>query len=311
MSSQDSGMITPGNAQQTAPSPRAPRSLVHRLRLLLDMIKFEHTVFALPFALLSMFLAADGWPPLRTAVWILVAMVGARSTAMGFNRIADRHLDADNPRTRARHLPAGLVPLGEAWIFVLGSAVLFLLAAWQLNRLTQVLAPVALLVICTYSWAKRFTWASHLWLGVSLALAPLGAWIAVRGRLEALPLLLGAGVVFWVAGFDTIYACQDAAFDRQRGLLSLPARCGTGGALAVARAFHVLMLACFAALGICFHFGWLFATGLCVVAALVVVQHALVRASDLRHIDIAFFNVNSMVGVLLMAFALADRFLLR
>ena len=201
--------------------------------------------------------------------------------------------------------------MGEAWLFALGSAVLFLVAAWQLNRLALALAPVALAVIWSYSWTKRFTWGSHLWLGLSLALAPLGAWIAVRGRLDALPLVLGAGVVFWVAGFDTIYSCQDADFDRRRGLLSIPARFGTRGALAVARGFHVLMLACFSVLGILFHFGWLYALGLGAVAALVVLQHALVRASDLRHIDIAFFNVNSMVGLLLMAFALADRFLLR
>jgi 4-hydroxybenzoate polyprenyltransferase len=299
------------NPPPPASAPPSSRSLVRRVRLLLDMIKFEHTVFALPFALLAMFLAADGMPPLRTVVWILLAMVGARSTAMAFNRIADRKLDAENPRTRARHLPAGLVRSSEAWLFAVGTAALFVVSAWQLNRLALALAPVALAVIWAYSWTKRFTWGSHLWLGASLALAPLGAWVAVRGRLDALPLLLGAGVVFWVAGFDTIYACQDAGFDRQRGLFSLPARFGTGGALAVARAFHVLMLACFAALGILFHFGWLYATGLCVVAALVVLQHALVRASDLRHIDVAFFNVNSMVGVLLMAFALADRFLLR
>jgi 4-hydroxybenzoate polyprenyltransferase len=275
------------------------------------MIKFEHTIFALPFALLALFLASNGVPEPRTLLWVLVAMVGARSTAMTMNRIADRQFDAENPRTRMRHLPAGLVSLRTAWIFALATAALFVYAASQLNRLTFVLAPVALAVIWSYSWTKRFTWASHLWLGVSLALAPLGAWIAVRGRLDVLPLLLGAGVVFWVAGFDTLYACQDTEYDTRRGLWSLPARFGARRALIAARVFHVLMLASFAALGIGFGFGWIYAVGLACVALLVVVQHALVRASDLRHIDVAFFNVNSIVGVLLMAFALADRWLHR
>jgi 4-hydroxybenzoate polyprenyltransferase len=230
---------------------------------------------------------------------------------MTMNRIADRQFDAENPRTRMRHLPAGLVSLRTAWIFALATAALFVYAAWQLNRLTLMLAPVALAVIWSYSWTKRFTWASHLWLGLALALAPLGAWIAVRGRLDVLPLLLGAGVVFWVAGFDTLYACQDTGYDARRGLWSLPARFGPQRALMVARVFHVLMLACFAALGLGFGFGWIYAVGLACVALLVIVQHALVRTSDLRHIDVAFFNVNSIVGVLLMAFALADRWLHR
>jgi 4-hydroxybenzoate polyprenyltransferase len=275
------------------------------------MIKFEHTIFALPFALLSLLLAADGAPPLSTLFWVLAAMVGARSTAMAMNRIADRHLDAYNPRTAQRHLPAGLVRVRDAWIFALAMAALLVVAAWRLNPLALALSPVALAVVWAYSWTKRFTWASHLWLGAALALAPLGAWIAVRGRLDAVPLVLGAGVVFWVAGFDILYACQDVDFDRRRGLFSLPARLGARAALGVARAFHLLMLSAFAAFGLLFGFGWLYGVGLVAVAALVLVQHALVRASDLRHIDVAFFNVNSIVGVLLMAFALADRFLLR
>jgi 4-hydroxybenzoate polyprenyltransferase len=285
--------------------------VIHRLQLLLDMIKFEHTVFALPFALLSMFLAADGVPSPRIVFWVVAAMVGARSTAMAMNRIADRHIDAENPRTRMRHLPAGTVGLGAAWALTIGSAALLMLAAWKLNRLAFLLSPVALAVIWSYSWTKRFTSASHLWLGLALALAPLGAWIAVRGRLDLPPLLLGLGVLFWVAGFDTIYACQDVEFDRDRGLRSFPVRLGTRGALIAARSFHVLMLATFAVLGALFGFGWLYALGLVCVGALLVVQHALVCGPDLRHIDIAFFNVNSIVGVLLMACALADRYVLR
>jgi len=285
--------------------------VIRQIRLLLDMIKFEHTIFALPFALLSLFLASDGLPAPRTLGWVLLAMIGARSTAMAMNRIADRRIDAGNPRTKTRHLPAGLVSVQAAAGFAIAMAGLFVLAAWRLNRLALVLSPIALGVVWSYSWTKRFTWASHLWLGVSLALAPLGAWIAVRGSLDALPLWLGAGVVFWVAGFDTIYACQDADFDRTHGLFSLPARLGTRGALLVARSFHGLMLLVFAVMGIVFHFGWVYAAGLVCVTALVIVQHALVRSSDLRHIDVAFFNVNSSVGVLLMAFTLADRFWVR
>jgi 4-hydroxybenzoate polyprenyltransferase len=238
-------------------------------------------------------------------------MVGARSSAMTMNRIADQRIDAENPRTRTRHLPLGIVRRRDAWIFVLATSALFVFAASRLNRLAFALSPVALAVIWSYSWTKRFTWASHLWLGASLALAPLGAWIAVRGRLEALPLVLAAGVIFWVAGFDIIYACQDVDFDRRRGLFSLPASFGTRGALALARAMHVLMLASFALLGVLAGAGWLYWTGFAGVVFLVVVQHSLVRAADLRYIDVAFFNVNSIVGVLLMAFALADRFLLR
>jgi 4-hydroxybenzoate polyprenyltransferase len=285
--------------------------VIDRLRALLDMIKFEHTIFALPFALLGLVLASDGVPSPRTLFWVVVAMVGARSTAMAMNRIADRRIDADNPRTRDRHLPAGRVRLASAWTFALVMAALLVFAAAQLNRLALALSPVALAVVWSYSWTKRFTWASHLWLGLALALAPIGAWIAVRGRLDLLPVLLGLGVAFWVAGFDTIYACQDAEFDRARGLYSLPARLGQRGALAAARSFHVLMLGTFALLGVLSGFGWLYAFGVVCAGTLVVAQHALVRGADLRHIDVAFFNVNSMVGVLLMGFALADVFLRR
>jgi 4-hydroxybenzoate polyprenyltransferase len=237
-------------------------------------------------------------------------MVGARSTAMMMNRIADRHLDARNPRTAMRQLPSGVVSVPAAWAFTLASAALFVWAASRLNTLALQLSPLALAVIWSYSWTKRFTWAAHLWLGVSLGLAPLGAWIAVTGRLEATPVLLAVGVLLWVAGFDTIYACQDAAFDRQHGLHSLPARLGTAAALRLARVFHALMLLVFALLGAWIGATWLYWVGWLVVLGLVVVQHRLVDPEDLSQLDIAFFNVNSIVGVLLMVFTLADRFLL-
>jgi 4-hydroxybenzoate polyprenyltransferase len=284
---------------------------MQRLKLLLDMIKFEHTIFALPFALLALFLASDGLPAGRTLWWIVVAMVGARTTAMTMNRIADRKMDAANPRTKTRHLPAGAVRLRDAWTLCLAGALLLVLAASQLNRLALALSPLALAVVWSYSWTKRFTWGSHLWLGVALALAPLGAWIAARGRLEMAAAWLALGVLFWVAGFDTIYACQDEAFDRERGLHSLPARIGARRALLLARGFHVLMLAAFAALGIVLHAGILYWIGLVLITGLVLVQHMLVRGADLRHIDVAFYNVNSIVGALLLVFALADRFWMR
>lgn len=283
---------------------------MRRLRDLLDSIKFEHTVFALPFALVSAFLAADGAPHPRVLVWVVVAMVGARSSAMMMNRIADRHLDAANPRTADRHLASGRASLRAAWTFTLVSATLLVVAAWQLNRLAFALSPVALFIIWTYSWTKRFTWAAHIWLGAALALAPLGAWIAVRGRLDTLPVLLGCGVLLWVAGFDVIYACQDADFDRRHGLHSLPARFGVQRALRLSRVLHAGMLIVFAAVGFAFDFGWLYGCGTVLLALLLTVQHRLVDPNDLRHIDIAFFNVNSIVGVLFLAFALADRFLL-
>ena len=283
---------------------------MHRMKALLDTIKFEHTIFALPFALLSLFLASNGWPRSDVLLWVVIAMVGARSSAMMMNRIVDRHIDAKNPRTANRQLPSGVVSVPAAWVFTLGSAALFVFAAAQLNPLAFALSPVALAVVWAYSWTKRFTWAAHLWLGVSLGLAPLGAWIAVQGRLEVTPLLLGLGVLLWVAGFDTIYSCQDESFDRQHGLHSLPARLGARRALQLARIFHALMLAVFFVLGVWIHSTWIYWLGLVVVAGLVVVQHRLVNHQDLTHINVAFFNVNSIVGVLLLVFTLADRFLL-
>ena len=283
---------------------------MQRLKDLLDAIKFEHTIFAMPFALLSLFLASDGWPRLGVLLWVIVAMVGARSSAMMMNRIADRRIDAKNPRTASRQLPSGVVSLPAAWVFTLVSAALLVWAAFQLNPLAFQLSPVALAVIWAYSWTKRFTWAAHLWLGLSLGLAPLGAWIAATGSLQATPLLIGLGVLLWVAGFDTIYSCQDAAFDRQQGLHSLPSRWGTARALQLARLFHTLMLLVFVVLGVWIDATWLYWGGWLLVGGLVIVQHRLVNPDDLSHIDIAFFNVNSIVGVLLLVFTLADQFLL-
>jgi 4-hydroxybenzoate polyprenyltransferase len=279
------------------------------LRLTLRMIRFEHTVFALPFAVLSLLVASDGRPRPGTVGWILLAMVGARSTAMAFNRLADQRLDALNPRTAGRELPAGRLRRGPVIAFTVGMALLFVLAAARLNRLCLMLSPAALVVICGYSFTKRFTPASHAVLGLGLAIAPVGAWLAVRGRFDAFPLLLGGAVLCWVAGFDIIYACQDTAFDRSHGLHSLSARVGDRGALWVARVAHVVAVGL---LGVAIRgvgMGALAWSGLAVVAGLLAYEHWLVRGGDLTHIDRAFFTVNSYVGLALLLFAAADLYL--
>src|ERR1700688_4411895 len=219
-----------------------PQSVLARLNVVLDMIKFEHTLFALPFAFMGMLLAARGWPPWRTMGWIVVAMVGARSAAMGWNRLVDRRIDAANPRTAGRALPAGQVTPAFVAGFVAASAALLAVAAWQLNPLALALSPVALAILLLYSYTKRFTWASHLVLGLSLAGAPLGAWIAVRGDVAAPPLALGGAVLLWVAGFDVLYALQDVDFDRRAGLFSVPARFGVRAALWLSALLHAVML---------------------------------------------------------------------
>jgi len=239
--------------------------------------------------------------------WILVAMVGARSAAMGFNRLADQSLDARNPRTAGRELPRGVLSRGEVWLFVIASAATLVVAAAMLNPLCLVLSPVALLVIFGYSYTKRFTALSHLFLGLALALAPMGAWLAIRGRVEAPPVVLGLAVLFWVAGFDTIYACQDEAFDRAAGLHSLPARLGTRRALVLARLFHVVAVALLAGLYTLVPMHPLYLVGVSAVAALLVYEHSLVRADDLSRIDAAFFTVNGWISLGYFVVTLAAR----
>jgi 4-hydroxybenzoate polyprenyltransferase len=283
--------------------------MLRSIRLILRMIKFEHTVFALPFAVLSLLVASEGRPRAATVGWILLAMAGARSTAMAFNRLADHRLDALNPRTAQRELPTGQLRRGPVIAFTMAAAGLLVLAAWQLNPLCLALSPVALGVICLYSFTKRFTAASHLVLGLSLATAPVGAWLAVRGRFAPFPLLLAAAVLCWVAGFDMIYGCQDTAFDRRMGLHSLSARSGDRSALWVARWMHVaavgLFLMAVGAAGL----GGLAMLGVAVVSALLFYEHWLVRGGDLTHIDRAFFTVNSYVGLAFLLFTAADLYL--
>ena len=272
----------------------------------LSLVVFAHTVFALPFALLAAILAAGGVPNGRTLLWILVAMVGARSAAMSFNRIVDRHVDAKNPRTARREIPAGVVSPAAAALFCAASAALFVLAAAQLNRLCLYLSPVALAVVLGYSYAKRFTAAAHLVLGLSLAIAPVGAWVAVTGAFALPPVLLGLAVVFWVAGFDVIYSLQDEEFDRQQGLRSIPARFGAPRALQIARLFHGATLTLFYAVFLAVGGGWLFGGAVVVAGAFLVRQHRLVSPGDLSRVDAAFFTANGWLSVAFLVLGAAD-----
>jgi 4-hydroxybenzoate polyprenyltransferase len=264
------------------------------------MIKIEHTLFALPFALLGAVLAANGLPGLRPLIWITVAMVGARSCAMAFNRIADREYDAANPRTRGRAIPSGALSVSFVWAFTLLSAALFFLAAAMLNRLTLLLAPVALASVLLYSYTKRWTIASHLVLGWCLSIAPTGAWVAVRGTLNSpVPLLLSLVVLLWTAGFDVLYACQDHDFDRRTGLRSIPERFGIARALWISRLFHAEAFATLVALYLVTGLGALALAGVVLTGALLVYQHTLVRADDLGRLNAAFFTTNAFVSVIL------------
>lgn len=282
-------------------------SFARSLKTVLAMIKFEHTLFALPFAFLGMILAARGWPSWATVLWIVVAMIGARSAAMGFNRLVDRKIDAANPRTATRALPAGLVTPLWVTLFVIVSSAVLVLAAWELNRLAFYLSPLAIAILFLYSYTKRFTWASHLVLGLSLAGAPLGAWIAVRGDVTATPVLLAGCVLLWVAGFDVLYALQDLDFDRKSGLFSIPARFGVVGSLWISALLHALMLGLLAllpriypGLGLGFWIGWLG----CLV--LIGWQHWVVRPNDLTRLNAAFFTANGALSLWLFVATAVD-----
>jgi 4-hydroxybenzoate polyprenyltransferase len=282
-----------------------------RLRLTLDMIKFEHSVFALPFALTGALLAwrDSGFqiPGLAWRfVWIVIAMVGARSAAMAFNRILDAEIDGRNRRTANRHLPAGLLSTGFAWGFTLVSSLVFLWAARQLGSLCFFLAPITLGILFFYSFSKRFTLWSHMILGFCLGIAPAAAWIAMRGTLDPRILWLTAAVMFWTAGFDVIYACQDFEFDCAAGLCSIPRRYGVRGALMIARVLHVAMVGCLMALVFSFHLGALSLVGVAAVIALLTYEHGLVKPNDLSRVNAAFFTVNGYVSVLFCAFWAAD-----
>jgi 4-hydroxybenzoate polyprenyltransferase len=269
----------------------------------LELIKFEHTIFALPFAYLGMLLAAGGWPGFRSFLWITIAMAAARTVAMGFNRIADRWNDAHNPRTAGRPLVTGAISLRVAWAGTLFAVLLLVLAAWQLGPLPLKLLPGALLFLFGYSYTKRFTWLSHYILGFTDGLAPIGAWAAVRGSVfspDDLPAwILLAVVTLWIGGFDLIYACQDVPYDRQDGLQSIPARFGIPLALSLSTLSHLLTIALLVALGLLMSLGWPYWIGLLVSAALLAWEHSLVRPNDLSRLNVAFFNINSYISITL------------
>lgn len=269
------------------------------VRIFLEMIKFEHTIFALPFAYLGMVLAARGWPSWRVFLWITVAMVAARTLAMSVNRVADRDLDARNPRTAQRALPQGLLTPRQVWGVAAISLAIFLLAAWQLNDFVLRLAPLALVLLVGYSYTKRFTWLSHWVLGVTDGAAAAGAWAAVRGSLaDPTPWLLWGAVTVWIAGFDLIYACQDTEFDRAEGLQSVPARFGNATALRWAKVNHALTVLALTAAGWQEGLGWPYWAGVAMAAGLLWWENSLVKPDDLSRVDLAFFNVNGYISVL-------------
>jgi 4-hydroxybenzoate polyprenyltransferase len=281
------------------------------------MIKFEHSVFALPFALTGALLAARyptipgalpgwpaaaGWPSWRQILWIVVAMVGARSAAMTLNRIIDLRYDRENPRTRMRALPTGALSVGFAWAFAVAASAVLVIAAWQLNPLALELSPVALAVLFFYSYTKRFTLWSHVVLGFCLGMSPAAAWIAIAGSLDARMLILCAAVTLWVGGFDVLYACQDIEYDKSAGLFSVPKRFGIARALAIARAMHVVMIALLGWLAWSFHLPWPAWVGIAVVAALLAYEHSLVSPDDLSRMNAAFFTVNGYISLLFLLF---------
>lgn len=275
--------------------------MLKKISDLLEMIKFKHTVFALPFAFMGAWLARGGVPGAMTFLWIVLAMVGARTSAMGFNRIIDARFDKENPRTAGRAIPAGAVKMAEAWAMVLLAALLFFVACAQLNVLTLQLSPLALALTLFYSYTKRFTWLCHVVLGVALAFSPLGGYVAVKGSLLGFPWMLSAAVLFWVAGFDAVYACLDADFDRERGLHSMPARFGREGAFRVAVLFHALAFVLFAATGFYCQLNIYYFVGVAVTGLALFYQHLIVTPRDLSNIKMSFFAMNGMISITLFA----------
>ena len=280
--------------------------MLEKIKIILEMIKFEHTIFALPFAFTGALLAARGVPPWSTILWITVAMVGARSAAMGFNRWADRDFDAENPRTNTRALPKGLVSPAQVILFTVVSSVLLVYAAYRLNTLSFVLSPLALAIVFFYSYTKRSTFLSHAFLGLAICLAPIGAWIAVTGRLEAPALVLGAAVLFWLLGFDVLYALQDMDFDRKAGLHSIPQRFGIGRSLWIARVSHAVTMAALFWLYALLSLGWSFLAGVIIALCLIIYEHTLVKEYDLSKLNMAFFNMNGYLSVTIFVFTLLD-----
>jgi 4-hydroxybenzoate polyprenyltransferase len=280
--------------------------LLKKMRIVLEMVKIEHTIFALPFAFLGAFLAARGFPKPSQIGWILLAMFGARSAAMAFNRVVDLPFDARNPRTVNRALPQKLLTRTFVVAFMIASSAVFIFAASRLNRLALALSPVALGIVFFYSYTKRFTWLTHIFLGISLACAPIGAWIAIRGSISWTPVVLGVAVVLWVAGFDLIYSCQDVEFDKRESLYSVPKRFGVAAALWTSAALHLVMIGILAVLFWRDGLGIISLSGLATVGLLLAYEHSLVRPSDLSRADTAFFTINGWISVLLFVTTTID-----
>lgn len=281
-------------------------AVLQKVSLYFNMIKFSHSIFALPFAFTAALIAASGIPSFRQIFWITIAMVGARSGAMGLNRIIDRKIDRDNPRTAEREIPKGLIKVSEAVVFVLLSFGVMILAAFMLNPLCLMLSPIAVGVLFLYSFTKRFTWAAHFVLGLAISAAPLGAWVAIKGTFDPAVLPLAAAVIFWLAGFDVLYALQDREFDARHGLYSIPQRFGIARSLLLARIFHAAAYGLLVLNGLLFRLGVVYWAGMIIIAGLFLYEHSLVKKDDLSRLDMAFFNMNGYISMTAFLFTLAD-----
>ena len=280
--------------------------MFEKITLYLKMIKFSHSIFALPFAFTAALMAASGMPSLKQILWIVVAMVSARSGAMGLNRIIDRKIDAANPRTANREIPSGKINVGSAVFFTVLSLTVFVFSAYMLNPLCLKLSPLAIAVLLLYSYTKRFTWLSHIVLGIAISAAPVGAWIAVRGMFNAEILPIAFAVVFWLAGFDVLYALQDIEFDRSHGLHSIPEKFGIKDTLLFSRVFHLITWGLLAFTGIIFDLGIFYWIGMAAAGVLFIYEHSLVKANDLSRLDMAFFNMNGYISITVFIFTLLD-----
>lgn len=279
---------------------------LNRFKVFLEMIKIEHTLFALPFAYIGALLTEQRIPLLSNIIWITLAMIGARTAAMSINRLVDRHIDAKNPRTASRALAKGMLGVAEVWIYAMLSFGLLAISAYNLSPLALQLFPVAGFALSFYSFTKRFTWTCHFWCGLALGLAPLGAWVAISGSFHPAPIILGIGVLFWVAGFDIIYACDDYDFDRREGIFSIPARFGIRNALAISTILHVLAPICFLTVGLILNLGILYYLGVVIASGLLAYQHMLVTPEDLSRAGLAFFNLNGTLSVTMFTFTVFD-----
>ncbi|MEW6095502.1 MAG: UbiA-like polyprenyltransferase [bacterium] len=282
--------------------------MMKKIKAIFELVKFQHTIFALPFALISMLVCADGLPSFRIIFWILMAMVSARSTGMAFNRIVDLKFDALNPRTQHWHLPAKKIGVKSVWIFMVIMAIIFIFSAYMLNKLAFYLSPLALAILYFYSFTKRFTLLTHLFLGLSLGIAPVGVWIAIKSQITFPPLVLGLAVLLWVAGFDIIYATQDVKFDKEYHLHSVVVSFGIAKALLISRFMHLLMVISLLLFGFLTQLGIVFLIGVFMVSVMLIYEHSIISPSDLSKVNIAFFNINGMVSILLFVMTCIDIF---